>query len=522
MFDVLIRNGTVIDGTGAERTRADVGIRGDRIEGVGSLVDASAAVEIDARGKIVAPGFVDVHNHSDGWLIKKAHLVSNTTQGFTTEIITLDGIGYAPVNEHTARQWVYYLRALDGLRMDEYEGWQSIEEFMQRIHGRNAQNAGTHIPYANVRSMACGFGPRVVDDFQRKLIEAEVRKGMEEGAVGISTGIDYIVQCYATTEELVNACRVVAEFGGLYATHMRYKSGRMPALREAVEICRRSGARLHISHLKGESAAASDEILSYIDNEARHEVDLTFDVYPYQPGSTMLSYLLPYEVWDDGPLAVMSKLHEPAIRARFRDAMRSYRLGFEKLTIAWVSSAENKRLQGTLLSDYIDQTGLAPEDAIFDLLAEERLGVLLVFNEGDDELVQPFLSHDLYMMGSDGIYQDDAPVHPRQYGSTGRFLGPCVRDLQLFSLEDAIRKLSGFPAERFGLADRGVIAEGKFADVVVFDAETITDLATYETPALQSGVEHVLVNGVPILRDGMPVETMNAWPGRYVRYERQR
>ncbi len=521
MFDVIIRHGTVIDGTGADRRAADVGIRGDRIAEIGNLSNASAAVEIDAAGKIVCPGFIDVHNHSDGWMLKTPHILSKTTQGFTSEILMLDGIGYAPVNEQTVRHWMYYLRSLDALRMDEYRGWRTIAEFMQCIEGNNVQNAATHIPYANVRSLVCGFGRGAADDFQMRSIKTEIRKGMEQGAVGLSTGIDYIVQCFSGTEELVDACSAMAEYDGLYVTHIRYKSGRMRALREAVEIARRAGVRLHISHLKAEDTQAVDEILDFVDKEARHEVDFSFDVYPYQPGSTMLNYLMPYDAWEQGPLAAIGRLNEAAVRTHFREGLKAQRLELDKLTIAWVASSENKHLQGCLMSEYVGRSGLAPEDAIFNLLAEERLAVLLVFNEGDDQLVWPFLQHDLFMLGTDGIYFDDGLVHPRQFGSAGRMLGSCVRDLQLFSLEQAVHKMSGIPAQRFRLKDRGLLAANCFADVVVFDADAITDRANY-TGSQQNtvGVEHVLTNGKPILQDGAAVEfATNQYPGRFVKME---
>jgi len=521
LFDVIIRQGTVIDGTGADRRAADVGIRGDRIAEIGNLSNASAAVEIDAAGKIVCPGFIDVHNHSDGWMLKTPHILSKTTQGFTSEILMLDGIGYAPVNEQTARHWMYYLRSLDALRMDEYRGWRTIAEFMQCIEGNNVQNAATHIPYANVRSLVCGFGRGAADDFQMRSIKTEIRKGMEQGAVGLSTGIDYIVQCFSGTEELVDACSAMAEYDGLYVTHIRYKSGRMRALREAVAIARRAGVRLHISHLKAEDAQAVDEILDFVDKEARHEVDFSFDVYPYQPGSTMLNYLMPYDAWEEGPLAAIGRLNEAAVRTHFREGLKAQRLELDKLTIAWVASSENKHLQGCLMSEYVARSGLAPEDAIFNLLAEERLAVLLVFNEGDDQLVWPFLQHDLFMLGTDGIYFDDGLVHPRQFGSAGRMLGSCVRDLQLFSLEQAVHKMSGIPAQRFRLQDRGLLAANYFADVVVFDADVIADRANYSGSQQNTiGIEHVLTNGKPILRDGAPVEfAPNQYPGRFVKME---
>ena len=520
MFDVVITGGTIIDGTGSPRRRGDVAIQGDRVSEIGDLQNAEAREAIDAAGKIVAPGFVDVHNHSDGWMLKRPQLAAKTTQGFTSEVIMADGVGYAPVSEETARHWLFYLRALDALRMDEYQGWESIAEFMSAIDGANVQNAATHIPYANVRSLACGFGPRVVDDFQMRQIKADIALGMEQGAVGLSTGLDYIVQCYATTDELVEALSPVAEYDGLYVTHVRYKTGLLRALREAVEIGRRSGAKVHISHLKGQSPGEVDEVLGYIDKVARNEVDFSFDVYPYQPGSTMLGYLLPYEAWEDGPLAVLGKLGQPEIRALFARGLQAYRLELDRIRIVWVGGKENAPVQGMLVSEYVEEMGLPAEEALLNLLIEERMAVLLVFEEGDDRLIHPFLQHDLYMLGTDGIYFPDGRVHPRAIGSAPRLLGPYVRDLALFSLEEAVAKLSGRSAARFGLTDRGVLRQGAFADVVVFDAETIADRATYDDPhQLSIGVEHVLVNGRRILAGGEPKDDLELpLPGRYLRF----
>lgn len=520
MFDLIVRNGVVIDGTGAARRRADVAIVDTRVAAVGDLSAATASRTIDASARIVAPGFIDVHNHSDGWLLKTPHLTPKTTQGFTTEVLMADGISYAPVDERTATPWFFYLRSLNGLRIDEFRGWRTLADYLAALDRRCAQNAAVHVPYANVRTLACGFGRHAVDDFQRSQIADEIRRGMEAGAVGLSTGLDYIAQCFATTDELIDACRVVARHGGLYVSHIRYKRGLLPALEEAVEIGRRSGVKVHISHLKGQAPQQVDEVLAFLDR-ARREVDLSFDVYPYQPGSTMLNFLLPYEVWEDGPLAALAKLELPEIRARFAAGLQRYRLPLDQIHIAWVPGKENAHHQGKTLARYVADMGLPAEEALCNLLIEERLAVLLVFNEGIDELVGPFLAHDLYMMGTDGIYFPDGVVHPRMYGCTGRLLGRCVRDQRLFSLEDAVHKLSGRPAERFGLRERGVLREGAWADLVVFDPETVADRATYENPHQPTvGIDHVLVNGTPIVENGLPVDIpADGWPGRALQAE---
>ena len=348
----------------------------------------------------------------------------------------------------------------------------------------------------NARRGLPGAGPRVV----------------AAGAVGLSTGLDYIAQCWATTDELVAACEPMAAIGGLYVTHMRYKRGTLTALKEAVEIGRRAGVPVHISHLKGATPQETEQLLTYIDRVAVNEVSFSFDVYPYMPGSTMLNYMLPYEAWTEGPLGVIRKLRDPAVRARCAEGLRNEATDFSAIHIAWVMGKDNAIYQGKTLAEYIAAVKLPPADALCNLLIEENLAVLLVFHQGADERVHPFLQHPCYMMGTDGIYQPDSVIHPRQYGSATRVLGPCVRDAKLFSLEEAVYKLSALPAERFGLKERGVLQPGWFADLVVFDEATMQDRATFAHPhQISAGVEQVIVNGRPIVHNSQP---LTDWTGR--------
>jgi len=517
VFDCILRNGTVIDGTRQPRFAADVGIRQDRIAAIGHLENQPAKLVLDVSGKVVAPGFIDVHTHSDGLLLRSTNLVPKTTQGFSSEVLMLDGISYAPVSTQNAAQWFFYLRALDGLRLDEYRGWHSIADYMQLLHQNTAQNTVALIPYANVRALACGFGRSRIDDFQRLVIADEIQRGMASGAVGISTGLDYIVQCHADTDELVDACRAMAPVGGVYVTHVRYKLGLLPALNEAIDIARRSGVALHISHLKAVGKQTVEDVWTLLDQSSR-DVDITFDVYPYMSGSTMLNYLLPYDVWENGPLSAIAKLQCPEIRLRFAAGLNQYKLKLDRIRIAWVAGAENKHHQGKTLAAYVASCSCEPADALANLLIEERLAVLLVLNEGDDPSINPILQHDAFMMGSDGIYFSDGHVHPRVFGSATRLLGPLVRDAKLFSLEDAVFKMTSLPARRFGFSQRGIVRESYFADLVVFDPRTVGDRATYENPQQPSvGIEQLLVNGVFVIRDGAPVEFQRgAAPGRWV------
>ena len=235
----------------------------------------------------------------------------------------------------------------------------------------------------------------------------------------------------------------------------------------------------------------------------------------------MLNYLLPYEAWDDGPLAALSKLEDPTVRAHFRQALETYPLNLDRMTLAWVPGKENTAFQGRTLDEFVEESGLPVEEALFSLLIEERLAPLIVFNEGEDQMIEPLLQHERCVIGSDGIYHDGGTVHPRVYGTAPRIIGPCVRDRKLFSLEDAVAKLTAKPADVYGLKDRGRIAEGGFADLVVFDADTVTDKATYDDPHQEAeGIDRVIVNGEVILEAGQPVAFDGPLPGRTLRFER--
>lgn len=516
----LLRGGTIIDGTGAPRRLADVLIEGDRILAVDSIANADAEI-VDVSGLVVCPGFIDVHNHSDGWLLKQPHQIAKTSQGITSEVLMSDGISYAPVSDETVCEWLYYMKTLDGLEQADYCGWRSIADYMSLLDGRVAQNVIAQVPYANVRSLAVGWSRQVPDDTQMRHMQIEIRRGMEQGATGVSTGLDYINQCFATTDEIAEACSAAAEFGGTYVTHIRYKKGLLRALRNAVEIGKRAGLAVHISHLKAVNTADLEAILDYIDRVAVHEVEFTFDVYPYMPGSTMLSYYLPLEVWEHGPLAALGHLNRPEIRRRFGAFLASSEApDFDKVFFAWMPTANHETWKGRTVAEYIELSGREPAEALCDLLIEENLRVLMVAHLDDDHFIEPFLKHERFMLGSDGIWQPGGVVHPRQFGSAPRVLGLMVREKQLFSLETAIRKLTSFPAWRFGLKDRGELLPGTFADIVAFDPATIGDHGTYQQPQqLSTGVQHVLVNGQFVIRDGAALSDFgDDWPGRALRY----
>jgi N-acyl-D-amino-acid deacylase len=514
MLDFAILGGTVIDGNGMPGQRVDVGILGDRIARIGQIKPSEAKQVLDAAHHVVAPGFIDVHNHSEGWLLKTPHFVPKLSQGFTTEILMSDGISYAPVTDQNWQEWFLYLRSLNGLLPEDYSGWHTIADYLARLDGRTAQNVAALIPYANLRVIAAGWRRDILDDTQIRIMRRQIEQAMDAGAVGISTGLDYISECFATTDELAEVCEAMAPWQGVYVTHVRYKKKTLRAVQEAVEIGRRAGVPVHISHLKAGSVEERDQLFEYIDRIAAQEVDFSFDVYPYMPGSTMLNFLLPYEVWENGPSRVVERLRDPSIRSNVTTLLEVFVSSFEQIRFAWFSLPRHAEWRGKTFADYVHQSGQLAGDALCDLLIEEKLNGLAVISGGDDALIEPWLQHDRFMLGSDGIYFPDGLVHPRIYGSAPRILGPMVRGRKLFSLETAVQKMTSIPAQRFGLTDRGLIREGAFADLVVFNPDTITDRATYSKPdQLSTGIERVLVNGQPVYAPASPSEGLPT-PGR--------
>ena len=518
MHDLLITGGAIIDGTGADRFRGDVAVTAGRLADVGDLSAADAVQTIDATDRVVAPGFIDVHNHSDGWLQLQANLSAKTLQGFTTEVLQSDGLGYAPLEAADAPDWFHYLRTLDGLPLERYAGWQSLAEYLDHLDGATAQNVAVQIPYANLRVMACGWGRAAADDSQIQIIRRLVERGLDDGAVALSTGLDYVAQCFASTDEIARAAAPLAAAGAPYVTHVRYKAGLLAGLDEAIDITDRAGCPLHISHLKPVAPGQAEPLLDLINRVVDSQRGFSYDLYPYLPGSTMLASLLPYEVWQDGPLAAIKKLADPTLRRRTGVLLEAHRTALEQVRIAWVEGAAGEMAAGHTVASFVASTGKSVGDAFCDLMVDCNLAALGVFDIGDDRLAHPFLRHPAQMVGSDGILAPAGRVHPRAYGTAPRMLGPLVRDHELFSLETAVHKMTGFPARVFGLADRGAIRKGAHADLVIFDAATVADRATYEHPDRPPvGIEHVLVNGTSVVTGGAPVTNFERPPGRALR-----
>ena len=515
MFDLPIRNGRVVDGSGLPWFAADVGITGDRITAVGWLHDASAKQTIDARGKIVCPGFVDAHVHGDLALLADPLHEQGVRQGVTTHVLGQDGVAFAPGSPETQAYMRQYTAGFNGNFPTPSREWRTITKYLAQFDGQCSINARTLIPNGNVRMEVMGLDPRkpTVDELKR--MRAIIREGMEQGAVGLSSGLDYVPSIYADEDELSELCGAIAPYGGIYVTHMRgYSPEKAPgALREVFNIGMRAGCGVHVSHFN----CLADQTIPLLDAARQEGVDVTFDLYCYLYGSTIIAMItLPPEILEGGIDATVSRLKNPAVRKELEAAFANPRFPIETMRLASLPHDDYRSLEGMTLPAAAALRKQTILDFVCDLLVATNLAagcVVRHFAARQESDILKLMRHPLMMGGSDGIYIGGKP-HPRGTGCFARYLGHHVRNGD-WTLEEAVMKCSYHIARRFGLKDRGLIREGLAADVVVFDPETITDRSTYDDgKALAVGVDHVLVNGVPVLTNG---ERTKARPGRGLR-----
>ncbi|MGI5269401.1 N-acyl-D-amino-acid deacylase family protein [Nonomuraea sp. CA-218870] len=504
-FDVVISGGRVLDGTGAPPCRADVGITGDRVTAVGRLDGAEAASEIDASGRLVAPGFVDCHVHGDAVVFDPAVQLAALRQGVTTFVLGQDGLSFAPGSAETVAYASRYFAAVNGpLR----EGPLSVAELLDGYDRAVAVNTAYLLPHGTIRYDVMGASPAHASRDDLALMLAAVERGLSEGAVGLSSGLEYLPGRYANAEELAELCRPL---GGLpYVTHMRAYGARAGVgLGEVVEIAERSGAAVHVSHLHG----PADVLLPLLDG-AGANVDLTFDTYPYLRSSTILAMVvLPPTVPAADTEKALAMLGSGELDAWWPGLAQTW----PRLTISHAPGLE--WAEGLTVVAAAEREGVEPAEFCRRLLVETRLEAGCVAARPDEgpegeESVRRMLRHPSHTGGSDGIYVGGHP-HPRGFGAFARFLGRHVRELGDWTWEQAAVHLSSHPARRFGLTDRGLLRPGFAADVVVFDPLTVADRATYETPREPAaGVDDVLVSGERVLAAG---ELTGATPGRALR-----
>ncbi|WP_066299978.1 N-acyl-D-amino-acid deacylase family protein [Bacillus sp. FJAT-29937] len=512
MFDFIIKSGNLYDGTGNPWTKTDIGIKDGIINRIGDLSNEIADRIIDASKMAVTPGFIDTHVHSDLLCIKPEIHKIKVLQGVTTELFGQDGISVAPVSEATKPLWQKQLKGLNGDIGDW--PWNTIEEYLDFLDkSKIAGNATYLVPHGAVRTLVMGFDGRQATKEEMKKMRELVEEGMRQGAVGLSSGLVYPPNVFSCKEELIEICKGAAKYDGCFVVHIRNESNKsLEAMDEVIDVARQSGVRLHISHFKvaGKINRSNYEQSLIKMDEARKEgIEVTFDQYPYTAGSTVFHAILPPWMHSGGTAELLEKLKDPDIQARIKEDLKNntdyenhvLNCGWENITLTSVSTEKNRWVEGQNMVGISKLLGVEPADAAIKLLLEENAGITMIIHWGDEEVITSGMQHPLQVVGSDGIF--GGKPHPRLYGTYPRVLGHFVREKQALTLEQAIRKMTGAPAQLLRLKNRGLLKEGYAADIVIFDPENIQDNATYEDPLQEpSGIHYVFVNGELAVENG--------------------
>jgi N-acyl-D-amino-acid deacylase len=526
MLDLKIEGGTVIDGTGTTGGRADVGIDDDIIVAIGDLSRQPAGKHLHAAGKVVAPGFIDMHSHSDWRLWDNRRAESKIRQGVTTEVVGNCGFSPAPVSSD-------FLEELRGFALFLPKGmdfhWRSVGDYLRAFDAEGtAVNVIQLVGHGTLRIAAMGFARRAPGATELTRMQTLLGAAMEDGAWGVSTGLIYAPGSYAATEEIVALARVTGRQRGYYASHIRGEGATLlDAMREAIRVGREADIPVQVSHLKAAGRPNWGKVtdaLALIDTASSEGLDVTADVYPYTASSTTLRTLLPDWALEGGVEAMLVRLRDHGTRARIREELEAPpdgqslldRVGWENIM---VSSCPHRRdAEGRRISAIAHERGTDPVDAALDLILDEGGRGHMILFQLDERDVRRALAHPRVMIGSDGYalapYGEMAASkpHPRSYGTFPRVLGEYAREQRLLALPQAVHKMTGLPARRLGLRDRGVLRPGARADLVIFDAKRVADVATYENPhRYPDGIEHVIVNGRSVIKDG---EHTGSLPGR--------
>jgi dihydroorotase/N-acyl-D-amino-acid deacylase len=510
-YDLLIRNGRIVDGSGGAGYIADLAIKGDRIVKIGKLSQATAARTIDAQGLVVAPGFIDMLGQSETYLLIDPRAMSKVMMGVTTEI-TGEGESIAPINERQIKEQEDFLKRFS-LTID----WRSLDEYFKRLDKQGSGvNLGTFVGATQVREYVIGYDDRPPTPQDLEQMKKLVADAMRDGALGLSTSLQYVPARFAKTDELVELAKVARQYGGIYATHQRSEANTIDAsLDEVFEIAQKANIPVEIWHLKTaykKNWGRMPHVLDRIKQARDRGLDITADIYPYIAGSTALSACLPPWALEGGTDKMLARLRDPQTRQRLKSEISQEQTTWENIylgsggpggvLIGAVVNRELEPLQGKRISEIAEQQKKDPLDAVFDLIvADHGQTGAIYFMMSEDDMRAAMKSPLVSFCTDSGSRATDGPLagsksHPRGWGSYPRILGRYVRDEKLLSLEAAIHKMTGAPAARVGLKERGLIKEGMFADITIFDPAKVIDRATFESPnQYPIGIDYVIVNG---------------------------
>lgn len=529
-YDVILRGGTIYDGSGGAPTVADLAIQGDRIAAIGDLSNARGKVEIEAKGMAVAPGFVNMMSWANESLIEDGRSQSNIRQGVTLEVMG-EGNSMGPLNDRMKQE----MKARQGDIKYDIE-WTTLDEYLRFLERRGVSpNVASFIGAATPRVHVIGYDDRPPTAEELDRMRALVRQAMQEGALGVASSLVYPPGFFAKTDELIALSKVAAEHDGMYISHLRSEGEELiEAVEEFLAIVRGANIRGEIYHLKAagkENWPKFDRVIEMVEKARANGLHVTADVYTYPAGSTGLNSTMPPWAQDGGFQAFLNRLKDPAMRRKIAREMRESKKGWENMylqaggadgvLLVGFKNEKLKPLTGRTLAEVAKMRGKSPEETAMDLIIEDDSRIGAVYFSQSEENVRkaiklPWVSFcsDSASVAAEGVFLQSS-IHPRAYGSFARLLGKYVPEEKLISLEEAVRKLAALPAENLKLDRRGMLRQGYFADVVVFDPATIQDHATYEKPhQYATGVIHVFVNGGHVLKDG---EHTGAKPGRVVR-----
>ncbi|HEX7737498.1 MAG TPA: D-aminoacylase [Ktedonobacteraceae bacterium] len=525
MYDLLIRNAKIVDGTGGPVLAGEIGVVGERIVAAGARLESEAETIFDAGGQAVAPGFIDAHTHDDLVVTRQRVAVPKIQQGITTLVVGNCGFGMAPMapeHMHTMRSYAAAVLGED----EQSWNWPTLGAWLEELSTRPlGQHTRALLGHTALRVAAMGFEPRPATEQELLTQEKLVAEAMQAGAAGLSLGLMYVPGIYTPAAELVRMARVVGRYGGVVTSHMRGEGDLMLAsLDEMLSLAEQAEVAVHISHLKvigRRNWGNIERALERIADARARGLSVTVDMYPYTAGSTTITQLLPPWIQEGGLEQMLGNLRDPAVQRRVsQDFARGLpgwenqveMLGWERIVLSSLQQESNRVLEGLNMLEAAAHLDLTPEEAFFRLLLKESGRITIVVFSMDERDVDRVVQSPFAMIGSDGLPLRSGRPHPRLYGTFPRYLQRYVRELKSLTLPEAIHKITAFPATRFGIAERGVIAPGKIADLVIFDPEGIRDCATYNKPQVSpEGIAAVIVAGQPVVLHG---HIQSALPGR--------